>query len=385
MMRKRSGETRPAKEKGVLLLSALELGGAERQALQLAEYMQKKYDMRFEVWGLHTPGYLCRMCDEKGIGWRILDVHGAKGLRRWIRILKFSRLLRHEKVSLLLPFTSVPNVYACLAAKLGGVKLCVWNQRDEGKDLKRKWRYRLAVHSASVICTNSVGGADALNLLYGVSRSKCHLTPNGVRIPRPTVGRDTYLNALGIPPNRPVACMIANISRNKDHKALIRAWRVVVDNRQAALLLAGRKDDAYESCKRLATDLGLNESVFFLGFLQDPDSLLYSSDICVFSSRSEGCPNGVLEGMAAGLPVIASDLPSVKSVVSEENLKYLATPGDTNDFADKILSALAHPGESATAGKCNKAKVLREHQVERACDRYSAVLEKYSNLSSRSD
>ena len=66
-------------------------------------------------------------------------------------------------------------------------------------------------------------------------------------------------------------------------------------------MLAGRFDSKYDDLLALTTDLKLQENIIFLGWVDDIPGLLSAVDICVFSSLTEGSPNGVLESMAAGL------------------------------------------------------------------------------------
>jgi len=94
--------------------------------------------------------------------------------------------------------------------------------------------------------------------------------------------------------------MVANLSGFKDHEALIRAWRLVLDQlsseeRNAKLLLAGKNFGTEPSLKRLVGKLSLEDDVLFLGQVEDVSGLLQSVDLGVYSSKSEGSPNGVLE------------------------------------------------------------------------------------------
>jgi glycosyltransferase involved in cell wall biosynthesis len=123
-----------------------------------------------------------------------------------------------------------------------------------------------------------------------------------------------------------------------------------------------------------AEALGVSESVRFLGSVEDVSGLLGAVDLGVFSSRSEGCPNGVLESMAAGLPLVATDVPAIRSVVGARGEAQLATMGDVEGFAHRIAAFAADPALSAAMGAENCTRVRESFGPERMCERMSGIL-----------
>src|SRR2546426_8921983 len=88
--------------------------------------------------------------------------------------------------------------------------------------------------------------------------------------------------------------------------------------------------------RALARELNLGRSVRFLGPVDDVPGLLSAVDLAVLSSTSEGCPNAVLECMASGLPVVATDIPGIRKAVGPSGYNYLAPPDDARSFAERI-------------------------------------------------
>jgi glycosyltransferase involved in cell wall biosynthesis len=130
------------------------------------------------------------------------------------------------------------------------------------------------------------------------------------------------------------------------------------------LLLAGRLDPMTDCVKALAFDLRLHDSVKFLGSVDDIAGLLNAVELGVFSSPMESSPNGVLECMAAGLPVVASDLPGVREVVGEAGLFHLAPPGDAASMADRIVALALHPQKSESLSKANRERIANYFSIE---------------------
>jgi glycosyltransferase involved in cell wall biosynthesis len=115
----------------------------------------------------------------------------------------------------------------------------------------------------------------------------------------------------------------------------------------------------------LIQDLGLRDAVELVGELDDIPSLLAESDCFVLSSTSEGMPISILEAMAAGLPVVASDVGGVHELVTEGKTGYLVPPGDATALAAALQQVLRNPGLRAELGACARSTVESEFTVSR--------------------
>ena len=351
----------------VFLLGNLELGGAERQALILARYLSEHERADVEVWGFNRSGPVADICEQHRIKWRVVSLKQPFDLRN------FTRLLREARPDILLPYTLIPNVVCGLVWQRTGASLCVWNQRDEGIfTLNAKWQLRAAQQTPQFV-SNSQSGARYLIEKLNVDPAKVRVIPNGIEVSLPQSDRRTWRARLEIDDTAFVACMVANLHANKDHETLLKAWRLVVDafNRDAVLVLAGRHYGAYESLVELTNELGLSRSVCFAGQVSDVAGLLSAVDLGVFSSRSEGCPNGVLECMAAGLAVVGTDIEAIREVVGK---KFLAPPGDAERFAQIIFELADDPDLCATIGATNQTRIKEQYNAQRMCEDTVALL-----------
>jgi glycosyltransferase involved in cell wall biosynthesis len=173
--------------------------------------------------------------------------------------------------------------------------------------------------------------------------------------------------------------MVANVHALKDHVTLLHAWRKVVSTferqqRRALLVLAGRHDGAYEAVASLAAELKLNGPVRFAGHVSDVSGLLNASDVSVFSSRSEGCPNAVLESMAAGLPVAATDVRGIREVVGPTGAQFLTPVGDADSLATVLLRLEKDSKLRARAGAQNRERIRTHYGALRMCEETTALL-----------
>ncbi len=233
----------------------------------------------------------------------------------------------------------------------------------------------------SAFIANSPAGVDFLTGILKVPKENIALIPNGIElIERSPERRKTVREQLGIDDDALVAAMIGNLRKPKDQETLIRAWPAVMAHaeklkRSAVLLLIGRIFDEYTALPKLAESLAGEQAVRFMGYQADVRELLSAVDIGVFSSDSEGLPNGVLESMAAGLPVVATDLPGIRSALPELQHWALVPPGRPEMFS-KMIIAMSEPARSSECGAANRRRIEQEYSVERMGKSTLAALER---------
>lgn len=143
-----------------------------------------------------------------------------------------------------------------------------------------------------------------------------------------------------IPGGRYRALMVATLESHKDHATLIRAAAILKSRGsdiEIALAGAGSMEKAL---KALAAELGVDRSVIFLGARRDVPELLGASDLFVLSTTShEGRPGVILEALAAGLPIIASDVEPLREVLANGRWGTLVPAGDVEALAESLEAA----------------------------------------------
>lgn len=136
----------------------------------------------------------------------------------------------------------------------------------------------------------------------------------------------------------PVILMVGRLVEAKDHATALRAFAMV---RHAATIWIAGVGPLEARLRRLAHELGVAGRVRFLGFANDVPALLGQADVVLMTSRWEGFPLAVAEAMAAGRPVVASDVPSLRGVLGGDGASgILVPPGDARAVAgtlDRLL------------------------------------------------
>ena len=351
-------------------------GGCERQAFLLARELIHRHGLSAEVWALKFPGEYSKEFEAAGIPTKTLHFkHPRYGWAQhsWPVL----RELRKSRVDILLPFTTWPNVVAGLTYRLAGVRLCIWGERHAGGE-RIPGVERFAVTQYRRFVANSTAGVEFLANVMRVKREYLSFVPNGVEFPKTVPGTD-WRAKLGLAPDQLLVVKVANITNFKDHATLLRAWKIVQDEWQDAprpvLALAGYlTEDSFPECERIRREAGLESTVRFLGGITDVPALLNACDMAAFSSRNEGMPNGVLECMAAGKAVVASDLPGIRDALGSDAGEVLVPPGDASQFARRLLDVLRDSEKRAALGAANAERIRREFSVERMVERHLQII-----------
>ena len=329
----------------LLVIPTLELGGAERQAIRLAKYLQDK-NHAVEVWGFNSPeGLGAKFCNELGIQNKCLHFYGGLGRYRYpLQLFKFILKFRSFKPDIIYSFTDGPNVLCSLIWKYTGAKGFIWGQRSNKVIYPNKKLLNKALNNCKLCISNSQIGINELKDIYRNHKLiQFHKVPNGVEIEKPILNKEEWKLNLNLNDDTKVALMIANFSEilGKDQKTLIRAWQKVQQNNpNTLLLLAGRFDNHIDEYIQLAIELRILHSIRFLGKVIDIAGLISVADIIVHSSNNEGLPNAILEGMKCNKAITATDIPGIREALPETNLKFLSAPYDHQGLANNILNLI---------------------------------------------
>lgn len=374
----------------VFVLDSMNQGGAERQAYLLAEGLRNKVGARITIVSLRgDEGQAADAFDAAGLKRKYIPFFCCPGTPRYQKIIKLLKLawtLRKLKPDLLLPYTSYPNIYCSVIWKLTGAKACVWNQRDAGICLVPPRLAKTALRKATVVVSNSEHALQFLRKEFNLALVDAQVVCNGIKTCLPACTKNSYRKQQDIPANAFVATMVANLHSHKDHMTLLAAWEKVVkewpneSGDTPLLLLAGRHCDTAEECQAFVSEKNMNSYVRFMGAVKDVASLLAASDLCVFSSFREGVPNGILEAMALGLPVVATDIPGIREAVGEEAIEFLSPPGDALTMSNLITKFVNAPSLISEAGNKNLLRVKNvfsmNHMYEQFFGLFGNLLQK---------
>jgi glycosyltransferase involved in cell wall biosynthesis len=356
------------------VIAGLETGGAETMLAALVS--AKPAGLAQSVVAMIPGGAQAERIAAAGIP--IADLGMRRGQPNPLALLRLARLIRAARPRVLQSWMYHADLAATLALPLSGLGRQVrhaWNLRCSdmaGQDYG--WMFGLArgawlrlASRADLVVANSQAGLD-YHVRLGLRARATRLIPNGIDTmrfrPDPAL-RQSARAALGLPVDKPVIVHIARVDPMKDHPTLLAALERLPD---AALLLIGRGTERFNAPPRI---LGLGER-------SDVPALLAAGDLLVNSSAyGEGFSNALAEGMAAGLPAVATDVGDARLILGDTG--RLVPPRDPAALADAIQALLGAPADARAArGAAARARILEHYAIETCVTRF---VETYRELS----
>ncbi|MCC5876815.1 MAG: glycosyltransferase [Candidatus Sumerlaeia bacterium] len=362
----------------LLTLGFLNMGGAERQALYLVEGLRKDGRYTPVVLAFEEDGPVADRLRGMGVEVHTTDPAFQPPWRLASWLWKTRRFLKGLAPAAVIAYTARPNVLMGMATRtLGGCPF-VWNQRDEGRWLKGGVMERVAIGGAAAVITNASHSAATLRQLYR-DLPPVAVIHNGILPHAPAVDRSEMRRRLDLAPEDLLVTMVANLHPAKDHLTVVRAWKQVLDaapGRRGVLMLAGRHQHTAEEVAGEVAALGVSDSVRMTGAVEDVASLLGASDLLVHSTRREGMPNAILEGMMAGLPVIATDIAGNREALGTAGGGALFPVGDVAALAALMGRLMESPELRREWGAANHARADTEFSMDRMVSETLALVDR---------
>src|SRR5579863_912095 len=326
-----SATTQPVRV--VHLVLALNIGGLEKVVYDLARFSDRQ---RFatQVLCLREIGALREVFEKAGIPVESLSIHGLGPVGS---IRAVARRLGELQPDVLHTHNAAAHIVGAPAAKLSGVPVVV--QTRHGMHGMTGWKNRLGNRLATWLTHKmvAVSGSAA-----AVARAVDRIPDARLEIIRNGVDLNLYRQSEGsqrVPAGK--AIHAARLDHTtKDQRTLLRAVRLVVDQRpEFKLDIVGDGPDR-SALEALCDELKLRSHVAFLGFRGDVHELLLQADMFVLSSVTEGLPITLLEAMAAGLPVVSTDVGGISELVVRNETGLLVPPQSPEPLAGAILELL---------------------------------------------
>ena len=317
--------------------------GTEKQLLFLLRSLDRK---KFEpyIFCLRPSEWLEKKFDLCPL--KILDIKSFKKPITYFRILDFSRFLKIGKFHIVQTYFRDSNIVGILGARLAGTKTIISSRRNQGywhngfELLLLKILNRLVTHFLANSGRTKKWAAEVEN----INEKKIHVIHNGVNIElfkkNPLKNRERYRRSWGISNNSPTIGIVANLRPIKGIDVFLRAARLVKNEVPESRFIIVGDGAERDRLKGLCAELGLNDSVKFLGKREDIVQVLKALDIGVLSSHSESLSNSVIEYLAAGLPVVCTDAGGCEEAVENGLNGFIVPIGDYHAMSESILKII---------------------------------------------
>jgi glycosyltransferase involved in cell wall biosynthesis len=281
-----------------------------------------------------------------------------------------NRLLGEQKPDLLQSFLFHANVISAFSGWRMKIPRIVLGMRVADRSPWRMMLERIAARIADRVVCVSESVATLARDEVRVPANKLCVIPNGVDVSQfPSSTRFDFAE-LGVPGGRRVIVAVGRLHRQKGLDWLIQlAPRFLGEVSDVDLVIVGQGPEEL-ALRQLAESLGLAQRIHFAGWRPDVPAILHGSSLLVLPSRWEGMPNVVLEAMATGLPVVATQTEGVAELLGPLADQQSVRFGDDRLFAERVASVLRDPQRARCLGEQNRARIEGEFSVEHMVSRY---------------
>ncbi len=368
------------------------VGGMERQALALAVALSRRgIDVRI-VTGRWFPGTSRREVIE-GVPvirhstlWEGFGIRGLRRLGGVIYMLSLARYLYSQRSHYDIIHVHGLSYHAFVASALGRrlgkpviVKLANSGMASDIEKMKSGQHLPLTrlMLPTALSCDRLV----VLNELITTELEKAGVEPARlVRIPNGVVVSD---NSQSAPGEGFQILFLGRLHPQKGLDVLLEALKRAMSIRQDSLRLVLAGDGPERGrLEKLAADLGVGAEVEFLGTVDDPRRQLARADLLVLPSYAEGLSNVLLEAMASGVPVVASDIEANRSLIEDGVSGRLFAVGDPDDLARILVELADDPAAREDLGRRARAVVEAHYTIQQVASRYEEL---YGELMSEVD
>ena len=340
----------------VLLITELDPGGAERALVELAIRLDPRA-WRVSVIGLGPEGALVQPLRDAGIDVECLGVSPRRPVRALTRLVK---ALRKRRPRLVQSFLFHANLAARLARPFVGPYAVVAGLRvaERGK----RWHLTLDRWTSGLcdrwVCVSQGVRRHAIDE-GGLNPDRLVVIPNGVNLDRFQNAVPVARSELGAPNDARIALFVGRIDPQKGWRVLLEAMNsAMIRSSTWRLIMVGDGPERDDLQARLQQDS--DSRTRWLGRRDDVPALLAAADLLILPSLWEGMPNVVLEAMAAGKPVIATDVEGSQELVAPGETGWLVPAGDSQALASALNEADADPSRLSRFG-ANAQRFVAEH------------------------
>ncbi len=287
--------------------------------------------------------------------------------------------VRRHGIALLHAHQYTPFCYAALSRRLSAIPPILFTEHgrhypDERKT-KRVWANRWLLKPTDRVSAVGRFVKQALIDNEGIAENRVEVVYNGIDPdafpPADDASRADARRLIGVEDDIPLVMQVARFHPVKDHNTAVRAFaRVVEDIPDARLCLVG--DGAERpATEALAAELGIHDHVLFLGARNDVDKLLPGADVFLLSSLSEGVSVTLLESMATGLPIVATDVGGNGEVVTHDETGLLSPRGNDKALAENLITLLNAPDKRRMFGRAGRSRLLETFTQDRMHRQYA--------------
>lgn len=345
-------------------------GGSERQAAALTEMLVSDGRFDVSVAALDGSGILRRRVEALRTGeiaeFPLTSFYDPNFIRQLWRCVAF---LKDNKISLVHTHDFYTNVFGMVAANLAKIPVMIASKRETGgmRTTAQEFVEKGAFKRADVVIANSGRVREHLINAFSLTAEKIEVIYNGIDVSHFSADHDAdrCKMSLGFLPENKLVTIVANLRHAvKNIPMFLRASsRIAEQFKDVRFVIAGEGELRTELIG-LASRLGIFDRVHFIGRCDDVPALLAASEVCALTSTNEGFSNSILEYMAAGKPVVATDVGGANEAIVDGETGFLVLSDDDAALAEKMALLLSDPAMARSFGDNGRKRVVENFSSE---------------------
>lgn len=350
------------------IIPTLDRAGAEKQLCLLAGGLPRE-EFEVHVCALTRGGPLEADLAAAGVPATVVGKRWKLDLGALVRLKRHVARLRPDLIH---TWMFAANTYGFAAAASCGIKNVVIAQRcvDPWKGRLQLLLDRAMARRCRAVVVNSEGVRD-FYVRHGAPAGRVRLIPNGVAIPPPSdATRGQLLAELELPPESRLIGLVGRLWPQKRVPDAIWAADLLKVIRDDVHLLIVGDGPLRAQLRRFRDQVRIRDKVHFLGERNDVPRLMPHFDVLWSASGYEGQSNVILEAMAAGVPVVATDIPGTRELVVHGETGFLVPVGDRAALAKYAERLLNDPALSLRLATAARERVRREFSIEKMIARH---------------
>lgn len=350
--------------KVLVVNGSLQHGGAEIQMAKLLPQIDRRmFDVQVAYYNHNTGHPLEMLCDAN------VPVTYLGQRQGWSRTQCFARALsfmKQERFDLVHAWSASANHYARIPAMLAGVPVIIGGLRGKS-GMQRVWPYfysLLNIKCTGWIVNSSAMAEFALSEMKFMKNCPIRVIRNGFDCEKRGVFKTNELTVYDkLTRGLPVIGIVGRLHPVKNHAMFLAMARCLSDQGfEADYWIIGDGPER-NTIEQAIQQLGLQEKVRLLGKCDDVDAALSRMDLLVLTSKSESCPNVLLEAMRASLPVVATNCTSLDEIIDEGVNGYVIPIDDVREMADRVKLIFADPDKRHAMGEESRLIVQKRFSL----------------------
>lgn len=349
------------------LVISLEVGGMENGVVNTLRLINRE-KFNPSVVCLETLGPLSKRLN--GYKTELFNLNKKPGFSFKL-ILRIARILKNKKIDIIHTHCWATLIYGVLAAKLAKVPIIIHGEHGDFnlENKNRRYLYPIFIRFVDKILTVSESLKKEIKKHTGKNAINIKTIINGVDTHRfRPQKRKNVKKQLGFKDNDIIIGSVGRLDIIKNYQLIVRCVSILKDHNIKGIII-GEGENRRE-LEKLINELGIEKRFIILGEKDNVDELIGCIDIFISSSFSEGLSNTILEAMASGIPVLATNVGGNPEIVKHGKNGFLFETNNLKELCSRVSQLINNKSLCKIMGEKGRSYALSEHSLKRMAKQY---------------